>query len=147
MYFHVCVCMCVHTGVHAPRCVRIGVFYWRQPTPRRAPLTPTPWFSPCRAGQDGGGRGERAAGEMATGADVRDILELGGVESENTGTINKKDIINSDKVKRDALTAAARLLGAGWPCVWWVFEERWKKARSCHILFIFRLSRYTKKCL
>lgn len=40
---------------------------------------------------------------MATGADVRDILELGGVESENTGTINKKDIINSDKVKCDAL--------------------------------------------
>uniref|UniRef100_A0A674GDV5 DNA methyltransferase 1-associated protein 1 n=1 Tax=Taeniopygia guttata TaxID=59729 RepID=A0A674GDV5_TAEGU len=36
---------------------------------------------------------------MATGADVRDILELGGVESENTGTINKKDIINSDKKK------------------------------------------------
>jgi len=40
---------------------------------------------------------------MATGADVRDILELGGVESENTGTINKKDIINSDKVNCDAL--------------------------------------------
>lgn len=40
---------------------------------------------------------------MATGADVRDILELGGVESENTGTINKKDIINSDKVKCSAL--------------------------------------------
>lgn len=40
---------------------------------------------------------------MATGADVRDILELGGVESENTGTINKKDIINSDKVNCSAL--------------------------------------------
>lgn len=40
---------------------------------------------------------------MATGADVRDILELGGVESENTGTINKKDIINSDKVNCRAL--------------------------------------------
>lgn len=36
---------------------------------------------------------------MATGADVRDILELGGTESENIGTINKKDIINSDKVQ------------------------------------------------
>lgn len=40
---------------------------------------------------------------MATGADVRDILELGGVESENTGTINKKDIINSDKVNCSTL--------------------------------------------
>lgn len=36
---------------------------------------------------------------MATGADVRDILELGGTEPENIGTINKKDIINSDKVQ------------------------------------------------
>uniref|UniRef100_A0A8C6ZXV2 DNA methyltransferase 1-associated protein 1 n=1 Tax=Nothoprocta perdicaria TaxID=30464 RepID=A0A8C6ZXV2_NOTPE len=36
---------------------------------------------------------------MATGADVRDILELGGVETESTGTISKKDIINSDKKK------------------------------------------------
>ena len=36
--------------------------------------------------------------KMTTGADVRDILELGGTESENVGTINKKDIINSDKV-------------------------------------------------
>lgn len=42
---------------------------------------------------------------MATGADVRDILELGGVESENTGTINKKDIINSDKVNYSPLRA------------------------------------------
>lgn len=50
------------------------------------------------AGQDGGGQRQQAGSEMATGADVRDILELGGVESENTGTINKKDIINSDKV-------------------------------------------------
>lgn len=47
---------------------------------------------------------------MATGADVRDILELGGVESENTGTINKKDIINSDKVSCDALRATAYFL-------------------------------------
>uniref|UniRef100_A0A8D0GD76 DNA methyltransferase 1-associated protein 1 n=1 Tax=Sphenodon punctatus TaxID=8508 RepID=A0A8D0GD76_SPHPU len=36
---------------------------------------------------------------MTTGVDVRDILELGGGESENTGTINKKDILNSDKKK------------------------------------------------
>ncbi|XP_059840132.1 DNA methyltransferase 1-associated protein 1 isoform X3 [Hypanus sabinus] len=35
---------------------------------------------------------------MATGADVRDILELGGGDSENT-PISKKDIINSDKKK------------------------------------------------
>uniref|UniRef100_A0A6I8RLN6 DNA methyltransferase 1-associated protein 1 n=1 Tax=Xenopus tropicalis TaxID=8364 RepID=A0A6I8RLN6_XENTR len=36
---------------------------------------------------------------MATGADVRDILELGGGDSEVTGIINKKDIINADKKK------------------------------------------------
>ncbi|XP_038616206.1 DNA methyltransferase 1-associated protein 1 isoform X1 [Tachyglossus aculeatus] len=35
---------------------------------------------------------------MSTGADVRDILELGG-ELESPGTISKKDIINSDKKK------------------------------------------------
>jgi len=52
---------------------------------------------------------------MATGADVRDILELGGVESENTGTINKKDIINSDKVNLHSQTAAARFLGSDGP--------------------------------
>lgn len=115
-----CLCVCVSLGVY------LWVL-WCQPTPRSAPLTPTPRFSPSRAGQDGGGGGEWAAGAMATGADVRDILELGGVESENTGTINKKDIINSDKVKRGAATAAAPLLGAGWPCVWWVLEEGWKK--------------------
>ncbi|KAM9239540.1 DNA methyltransferase 1-associated protein 1 isoform 3-T3 [Leptosomus discolor] len=66
-------------------------------------LTPSHWFLSLPraggAGQDGGREGQRAGGEMATGADVRDILELGGVESENTGTINKKDIINSDKKK------------------------------------------------
>lgn len=132
---YICVYRCVHTctSMCLCVCVSLGVYLWVlrcQPTPRRAPLTPTPRFSPSRAGQDGGGGGERAAGAMATGADVRDILELGGVESENTGTINKKDIINSDKVKCDALTAAAPLLGAGWPCVWWVLEEGWKKARS-----------------
>lgn len=33
---------------------------------------------------------------MATGADVRDILELTG--GENDGPITKKDLINSDKV-------------------------------------------------
>lgn len=33
---------------------------------------------------------------MATGADVRDILELTG--GENEGPISKKDLINSDKV-------------------------------------------------
>ncbi|XP_053549373.1 DNA methyltransferase 1-associated protein 1 [Bombina bombina] len=36
---------------------------------------------------------------MTTGADVRDILELGGVEPESTGMISKKDIINADKRK------------------------------------------------
>lgn len=36
---------------------------------------------------------------MATGADVRDILELGGPEGDAaSGTISKKDIINPDKV-------------------------------------------------
>lgn len=36
---------------------------------------------------------------MTTGADVRDILELGGPEGDAaSGTISKKDIINSDKV-------------------------------------------------
>lgn len=34
---------------------------------------------------------------MATGADVRDILELAG--GENDGPISKKDLINSDKVR------------------------------------------------
>lgn len=34
---------------------------------------------------------------MATGADVRDILELGG--GDNDGPISKKDLINSDKVR------------------------------------------------
>lgn len=36
---------------------------------------------------------------MATGADVRDILELTG--GENDGPISKKDLINSDKVRWD----------------------------------------------
>uniref|UniRef100_A0A2K6U1Z4 DNA methyltransferase 1-associated protein 1 n=1 Tax=Saimiri boliviensis boliviensis TaxID=39432 RepID=A0A2K6U1Z4_SAIBB len=37
---------------------------------------------------------------MATGADVRDILELGGPEGDAAlGTISKKDIINPDKKK------------------------------------------------
>lgn len=36
---------------------------------------------------------------MTTGADVRDILELGGGESETPGIISKKDIINADKKK------------------------------------------------
>lgn len=34
---------------------------------------------------------------MATGADVRDILELTG--GDNDGPITKKDLINSDKVR------------------------------------------------
>lgn len=68
-----------------------------------------------RAGQDGGGQSQQSGSEMATGADVRDILELGGVESENTGTINKKDIINSDKVNLHSQTAAARFLGSDGP--------------------------------
>lgn len=39
-------------------------------------------------------------GAMATGADVRDILELGGPEGDAaSGTISKKDIINPDKKK------------------------------------------------
>lgn len=37
---------------------------------------------------------------MATGADVRDILELTG--GENDGPISKKDLINSDKVGKAA---------------------------------------------
>ncbi|MEE6495310.1 hypothetical protein FKM82_002006 [Ascaphus truei] len=36
---------------------------------------------------------------MGTGADVRDILELGGGDSETTGIISKKDILNADKKK------------------------------------------------
>lgn len=40
------------------------------------------------------------SGVMATGADVRDILELGGPEGDAaSGTISKKDIINPDKKK------------------------------------------------
>eukprot|EP00062_Callorhinchus_milii_P014537 gi/632963814/ref/XP_007898093.1/ PREDICTED: DNA methyltransferase 1-associated protein 1 isoform X1 [Callorhinchus milii] len=37
--------------------------------------------------------------KMTTGADVRDILELGGGDSENT-PISKKDILNSDNKKK-----------------------------------------------
>lgn len=69
---------------------------------------------------------------MATGADVRDILELGGVESENTGTINKKDIINSDKVNLRCpegllwdFWALAGLARRVWVEYW---EKRWNKA-------------------
>lgn len=41
----------------------------------------------------------RLSDTMATGADVRDILELGGPEGDAaSGTISKKDIINPDKV-------------------------------------------------
>lgn len=36
---------------------------------------------------------------MATGADVRDILELTG--GDNDGPITKKDLINSDKVSEN----------------------------------------------
>lgn len=37
---------------------------------------------------------------MATGTDVRDVLELGGPEGDAaSGTISKKDIINPDKKK------------------------------------------------
>lgn len=36
---------------------------------------------------------------MTTGADVRDILELAGGEND-AGPINKKDILNSDKVSQ-----------------------------------------------
>lgn len=44
----------------------------------------------------------RLQGAMATGADVRDILELGGPEGDAaSGTISKKDIINPDKVPWD----------------------------------------------
>lgn len=39
---------------------------------------------------------------MATGADVRDILELTG--GENDGPISKKDLINSDKVRMSIIT-------------------------------------------
>ncbi|CAG5864587.1 unnamed protein product [Menidia menidia] len=39
---------------------------------------------------------------MSTGADVRDILELGG--GENDGPISKKDLINSDKKKTKKAT-------------------------------------------
>uniref|UniRef100_A0A7N6B011 DNA methyltransferase 1-associated protein 1 n=1 Tax=Anabas testudineus TaxID=64144 RepID=A0A7N6B011_ANATE len=39
---------------------------------------------------------------MATGADVRDILELGG--GDNDGPISKKDLINSDKKKSKKTT-------------------------------------------
>ncbi|XP_069088959.1 DNA methyltransferase 1-associated protein 1 isoform X1 [Pleurodeles waltl] len=34
---------------------------------------------------------------MATGSDVRDILDLGVGDSESTGIINKRDILNADK--------------------------------------------------
>lgn len=50
---------------------------------------------------------------MATGADVRDILELGGPEGDAaSGTISKKDIINPDKV-------------AGAPERWVAAVKRW----------------------
>ncbi|KTF90284.1 hypothetical protein cypCar_00036972, partial [Cyprinus carpio] len=40
---------------------------------------------------------------MATGADVRDILELAGGDNDS-GPISKKDIINSDRKKAKKVT-------------------------------------------
>lgn len=51
-------------------------------------------------------------GAMATGADVRDILELGGPEGDAaSGTISKKDIINPDKV---AVVPGSWVAGVKW---------------------------------
>lgn len=51
-------------------------------------------------------------GAMATGADVRDILELGGPEGDAaSGTISKKDIINPDKV---AVAPGSWVAGVKW---------------------------------
>lgn len=57
---------------------------------------------------------------MATGADVRDILELGGPEGDAaSGTISKKDIINPDKVAGPPESA-----GGGSE---WGRAERWRR--------------------
>lgn len=54
------------------------------------------------------------SGVMATGADVRDILELGGPEGDAaSGTISKKDIINPDKVAGGNLRALSGGGGVG----------------------------------
>ncbi|KAB1268864.1 DNA methyltransferase 1-associated protein 1 [Camelus dromedarius] len=53
---------------------------------------------------------------MATGADVRDILELGGPEGDAaSGTISKKDIINPDKVAGVPENAGLWFLSCGFP--------------------------------
>uniref|UniRef100_A0A6I8NXN7 DNA methyltransferase 1-associated protein 1 n=2 Tax=Ornithorhynchus anatinus TaxID=9258 RepID=A0A6I8NXN7_ORNAN len=53
---------------------------------------------PSRVHPSGRVRRRGSGDTMSAGADVRDILELGG-ELESPGTISKKDIINSDKKK------------------------------------------------
>lgn len=63
---------------------------------------------------------------MATGADVRDILELGGSEGDATsGTISKKDIINPDKVAGTFEGVEVGVLAKEWEGV--LPEERWWK--------------------
>lgn len=133
MYLYMCTCIRAAQYIYAHVCFSVDV-----PPPGAAHWLQLFALPLPGAGQDGGGQRQQAGSEMATGADVRDILELGGVESENTGTINKKDIINSDKVSQ---TAPACFLGSDGPTVWclgWIFEKRWNKTRSCHSMFIFR---------
>lgn len=68
------------------------------------------------------------SGVMATGADVRDILELGGPEGDAaSGTISKKDIINPDKVAGafERAEVWVKVLAKGWEGV--LPEERWWK--------------------
>lgn len=63
---------------------------------------------------------------MATGADVRDILELGGPEGDAaSGTISKKDIINPDKVEGvfEGVEIGLKVLAKEWEGV--LPEERW----------------------
>lgn len=68
------------------------------------------------------------SGVMATGADVRDILELGGPEGDAaSGTISKKDIINPDKVAGvfEGVEVELKVLAKKWEGV--LPEERWWK--------------------
>lgn len=59
---------------------------------------------------------------MATGADVRDILELAGGDND-AGPISKKDIINSDKViDKDKLLFLVDCQHRGWYIVLYIYQ-------------------------
>jgi len=69
---------------------------------------------------------------MATGTDVRDILELSG--GDNDAPISKKDFLNSDKVRGRLMASDAWL---SWLSVCSTKQWRTSKSRSQQERFIF----------